>query len=102
MSKESWRLATNRRYVVQRTLLIQLMGGKCVYCPKSSAETRLWELEFHHTVQPNWRPAKTSRHRRIRLYARDWGNGELVLACGTCNKKLGQPPPRAGESEIPF
>lgn len=79
---------TNRRkYEVQRTLALILMGARCSYCP----ETRVWLLEFHHTERTDWRPAKTSRHRRIKLYLRDWGKGICVLACGKCNKEKGQP-----------
>jgi hypothetical protein len=81
------RIADNRRYSVQRTLLILLMGSKCKYCP----ERRPWRLEFHHTDNGGWEPEKTSRHRRIRLYMRDWSNGILVLACTKCNKKMGKP-----------
>ena len=82
------RKADNRRYVTQRTLLIALMGSKCAFC----SERRPWKLEFHHKVKADWYPQSTSRHRRIRLYARDWGAGIVCLACGTCNKKLGAPP----------
>jgi hypothetical protein len=91
------RAADNKRYVFQRLILIQLMGSKCRYCP----ERRPWKLEFHHTVKSDWDPAKTSRHRRIRLYARDWAKRECVLACGTCNKKQGMPP-YPDEEPIPF
>jgi len=93
------RAADNHRYAVQRTLLILLMGSKCAYCQ----ERRPWRLEFHHLKRPTWRPQKTSRHRRIRLYMKDWSENALVLACGRCNKTKGQPPvedPKDGE--IPF
>lgn len=94
------RQAHNRKYSVQRTLLILLMGSKCRYCP----ERRPWKLEFHHTRKAAWTPAKTSRHRRVRLYMRDWAAGVCVLACGKCNKKQGVPPLPNGqaEEEIPF
>lgn len=93
------RQAQNRKYAVQRTLLILLMGSKCKYCP----ERRPWKLEFHHTKRVDWNPAKTSRHRRIKRYMLDWGAGVCVLACGTCNKRLGQPAERAdGETEEPI
>lgn len=81
------RAAENRRYAVRRTLLILLMGAKCRFCP----ERRPWKLEFHHTVKRTWNPHKTSRNRRVQRYAQDWANGECVLACGRCNKKLGEP-----------
>jgi hypothetical protein len=90
-----------RRASTMRTLLILLMGSKCHYCP----ERRPWKMEFHHTKPPKWRPARTSRHRRIKLYARDWGDGICVLACGSCNKKKGSPAPddmcEAAEVPIP-
>ena len=90
--------ANRRRYVVQRTLLILIMGSKCAYCP----ERRPWKLEFHHTVKSaNGHAGKTSRHQRIRWYMREWLDGTVVLACGKCNKKLGVPP-APNESEIPF
>jgi hypothetical protein len=93
------RTADNRRYAVQRTLLILLMGSKCKYCQ----ERRPWFLEFHHLKRPDWNPAKTSRHRRIRLYMRDWSNGVLVLACGTCNKCNGKPEEEAAVyDDVPF
>lgn len=92
------RKADNKRYVIQRTLLILLMGAKCKFCPERRPE----RLQFHHKYRPKWRPQKTARHMRIRLYARDWGAGECVLACGRCNKKLGQPPLRPGEVEEPL
>lgn len=90
----------NGRYFHQRQLLILLMGCKCKYCP----ERRPWELEFHHLKRPDWDASRTSRHRRIKLWAKDWGNGHLTLACGTCNKKQGQPAESVNgeyESEIP-
>ena len=43
-----YRRAANRRYAVQRTLLILLMGSKCRYC----SERRPWNLKFHHTKRP--------------------------------------------------
>lgn len=93
------RLAMNRKYTVQRTLLILLMGSKCGYC----SERRPWRLEFHHTKRRTWNPAKTSRHQRIRLYMRDWSMGVCVLACGKCNKKAGQPALNGHtETPIPF
>ena len=88
------RRADNRRYATQRTLLILLMGSKCKYCP----ERRPWVLEFHHTARPNWDSKKTSRHRRIKLWIKDYADGSLVLACGRCNKRIGQPPGK----EVPF
>ena len=92
------RKADNRRYHTQRLLLILLMGSKCKFC----AERRPWKLEFHHTKKSkNGHGGKTSRHQRIRWYMRDWGNGELVLACGKCNKKQGEPP-SDNEEPIPF
>ena len=90
--------ADRRRYHTQRVLLILLMGSKCCRC----SERRPWKLEFHHTEESDWNPAKTSRHRRIRLYMRDWANGICKLACGTCNKKLGAPPSNGAEEPIPF
>lgn len=100
MNPEKRRAGQIRRHNVQRTLLILLMGSKCAYCP----ERRPWMLEFHHTKRVNWRPAKTSRTRRIRRYAQDWSNGICVLACGTCNKKKGRPPAtdECPDAEIPF
>lgn len=92
------RRADNRRYSVQRTLLILLMGSKCSYC----TERRPWKLEFHHTRKCDWRPTNTSRHQRIRLYMRDWSNGVCVLACSKCNKKQGEPESDGGEEPIPF
>jgi len=92
------RQADNRRYSHQRQLLIMLMGSKCHYCP----ERRPWELEFHHTVKVKWYPAKTSRHRRIKLWMLDYCEGRLVLACGTCNKRQGVPPLPKGETEEPI
>lgn len=96
--REQIQRTNRRRAEVQRTLLIIIMGAKCHYCP----ERRVWLLEFHHTKKPDWRPAKTSRHRRIKLYARDWGMGILKLACGTCNKKKGSPPSDRPDEPIPF
>lgn len=94
------RRADNRRYVVQRTLVILLMGCKCHYCPERRPE----KLEFHHKFAPRWSPTKTSRCMRIRRYLRDWLDKELVLACGRCNKRQGAPPPRKGEhvEKLPF
>lgn len=89
------RTADNRRYSVQRTLLILLMGSKCAFCP----ERRPWMLEFHHKKKRAWDPGKTSRHRRIRRYMSEWAEGKVVLACGDCNKRLGQP---ADEEPVPF
>lgn len=90
---------TNRRYSVQRTLLILFLSSKCRYCP----ERRPWKLEFHHTKKRDWTPAKTSRHQRIRLYFRDCANGRCVLACSKCNKKKGPPPDDLEANEpIPF
>ncbi len=91
--------ADNRRYATQRTLLILLMGSKCKYCQ----ERRPWLLEFHHTRKADWNPAKTSRHRRLKLWLNDLAAGILVLACGPCNKRKGAPPLPAGVvEEIPF
>lgn len=93
------RRADNKRYVVQRTLLILMMGCKCAYCQ----ERRPWKLEFHHLVKSrNGHAGRTSRTQRIRWYMRGWLDGELVLACGRCNKKQGEPPPRGDEEPIPF
>lgn len=92
------RKAENRRYVVKRTLLILLMGSKCRYCP----ERRPWKLEFHHTQWRDWTPAKTSRNRRVQRYAQDWANGKCVLACGNCNKRIGQPRAVSEPETIPF
>lgn len=77
-----------KRYEVQRVLAILIMGSKCEYCQ----ERRPWMLEFHHLKRVSWKAHKTSRHMRIKLYLRDWGDGICVLACGGCNKKKGQPP----------
>lgn len=74
------------------------MGSKCAYCP----ERRPWMLEFHHTRRPDRYFSGTSRLRRIRLWARDWGCGILVLACGKCNKQQGQPERDAGDDEEPI
>lgn len=90
------RVADNRRYHTQRTLLILLMGSRCKYC----SERRPWKLEFHHTDPRAWKPHKTSRHRRIRRYMREWSEGRVVLACTKCNKRLGQPVAN-GDDEIP-
>lgn len=93
------RRADNRRYACQRTLLILLMGSKCEYCQ----ERRPWKLEFHHIKRSDWRPDKTSRHRRIKLYMRDWSLGICVLACGRCNKRNGEPEREQGDEDaIPF
>jgi hypothetical protein len=88
---------TKRKYNVQRTLLILLMGSKCAYCQ----ERRPWVLEFHHTVRVKKQGCNTGRLRRIRLYMREWLDGVCVLACGTCNKKKGQPP-NPNEEPIPL
>lgn len=90
--------ADRRRYNVQRTLLILMMGSKCAYCQ----ERRPWKLEFHHVVRSkNGQAGRTSRKRRIRWYMQDWLNGECVLACSTCNKKKGMPHDPE-EKPIPF
>lgn len=99
-ARERQQRADRRRYEIKRTLLILLMGAKCAYCP----ERRPWMLEFHHTERVEWKAYKTSRHRRIKLYMRDWANGVCVLACGACNKKKGQPPASKEhpDEKIPF
>lgn len=43
-------------------------------------------LEFHHPRGRDWVASRTAMGTRLRLYARDYGNGSLVLACGACNK----------------
>lgn len=72
-----------RQYRRLRRQLVLDMGGYCAYCT-----TRLG-LEFHHTKPRTWIARKTSRLQRIRLYRRDWERGDLDLACGECNKILG-------------
>lgn len=99
--KERGQRRDRRAYEMRRTMLIMLMGCKCFRC----SERRPESLEFHHLFEPSWRPHKTSRLRRIKLYARDWGNGELTLACGTHNKQAGAPPRKPGappEEPMPF
>ncbi len=95
------KLRENRRYAVQRVLLMQIMGGRCHYCGSGS----LWVLEFHHTKRRKWDLRRSSQKRRIRKYMQDWLNGELVLACGSTkdrpgyNQKFGKPPSDDG---VPF
>jgi len=87
--------AGRRQYEIKRALLILLMGSKCKYCN----ERRPWKLEFHHTKKAGWSPTKTSRRKRIHMYLCDYAKGICVLACGTCNKKKGQP---TDKEPIPF
>lgn len=98
--KGSQQRSDRRRYNVQRTLLILLMGSKCSYCQ----ERRPWVLEFHHVVRSkvfNGHAGKTSRKKRIRNYMREWLDGVCVLSCSKCNKQQGVPPD-PDEKSIPF
>lgn len=70
---------------IRRRILILAMGGKCEFCP---CRTR---LEFHHTETRTWTARDVSRWSRQSIYEREWSEGKLKLACGDCNKKLGQP-----------
>jgi len=73
-----------RWYRKARLELIELMGGNCHYC---MAET---ELEFHHLGVRTWIARKKSRWQRIALYRQEAYDGALVLACRSCNAKLGK------------
>lgn len=70
---------------IRRRILILAMGGKCEFCPSRAG------LEFHHTEQRTWTARDVSRWSRQSIYEHEWSEGKLKLACGPCNKKLGQP-----------
>jgi 5-methylcytosine-specific restriction endonuclease McrA len=69
------------------------MGCVCVYCGKKR------KLQFHHTSPRRWTANRVNRLHRMKLYRKDWENGELVLACPTCNKAQGTP---TDPDEVPF
>lgn len=93
-AKTNWTAVRRNQYATKRALLILLMGSKCRWC----GERRPWRLEFHHLVKSkNGHAGRTSRLTRLRRYMREWLDGECVLACGKCNKRLGPPPGRADE-----
>lgn len=64
-------------------------------------ETDPAKLEFGHTTRKDWKPHKTARWVRVAKVGREAldmdengrlvTTGKIVLQCGTCNKKAGQP-----------
>lgn len=72
---------------IRRQILIVAMGGRCEFC---ASET---DLEFHHVGPRTWNCRNASRWVRQSIYEREYVDGKLKLACGTCNKKLGKPNP---------
>lgn len=42
-------------------------------------------LEFHHPYGRDWEPREKNLLQRMRLYARDFKAGRLVLLCSHCN-----------------
>jgi hypothetical protein len=76
--------------------LIYALGGKCNYCD----EDDYLVLEFHHTKPRTWNAAHMHRRQRLAAYRREAELGHVVLACRSCNAKLGQP--AAEDEDIPF
>ena len=76
---------TRRFVVLGRARLIKEMGSKCVRCGARS------DLQFHHTNPRQWVSAKVSQWVRLARQKREYQAGFLVLACGLCNRVLGQP-----------
>ncbi len=76
---------TIRRYHEGRAELIALMGGACVECGRTTA------LEFHHLQRRLWRSSEISRWSRLARHKREWAAGQIALACGPCNRRIGQP-----------
>ncbi len=76
---------TIRRYHEGRAELIMKMGGKCVQCGRTT------DLQFHHLYRRLWRSNELSRWSRLAMHKREWAAGQLALACGPCNRRMGQP-----------
>lgn len=77
-----------KKYKRERRALIKSLGKICSVCRK---EKRYAKLEFHHTHPKQWVNSKLNRNQRLRRVIEDIAKGHVVLACGTCNKKLGVP-----------
>ncbi len=67
---------------------------RCFLCGGES------ELEIHHAFNRKWIASQSSRWQRQIVYEREFEDSQVVLACGTCNKRLG--PPTNPNDEVPF
>jgi len=76
---------TKRSYRLGRIALIVTMGGECSRCGTRD------DLQFHHTRPRLWRASEVSQWQRLARHKREWAAGHLLLACGPCNRKMGQP-----------
>lgn len=72
-------------YRVNRELLIEQLGGKCIEC--GTVE----RLEFHHIFGRDWNPIKLSRWVRLARVRREAMAGGICLLCRVCNARAGDP-----------
>jgi 5-methylcytosine-specific restriction endonuclease McrA len=70
---------------IRRRILVIAMGGKCVHCGATD------NLEFHHKHPRTWKTRSLARWARQTLYEREFIEDKIELACGDCNKRLGEP-----------
>jgi hypothetical protein len=75
-------------YQFQRALLVALLGGKCNWCGTDDVD----KLEFHHTRERTWVARKCNRWTRLKRYREEAAAGQCVIACRSCNAKMGPPP----------
>ena len=76
---------TKRSYRLGRIALIAAMGGPCTVCGRCD------DLQFHHLRRRNWLSADVSQWQRLTRHKREWAAEQLALACGPCNRRMGQP-----------
>jgi hypothetical protein len=64
-----------------REHLLGLMEHRCTEC--GATESERWI--FHHPNNKVWESARVNSWQRIRLYMRDYNNGNLALMCLDCH-----------------
>lgn len=69
-------------YRQKRAAFVVQLGGCCAQCGSTE------NLEFDHPYGRDWIARKHDQLTRLRLYRRDFSQGNLRLLCSDCNKKF--------------
>lgn len=79
-----WR---RKYYETHKATLIELLGGKCVYCGATE------KLTFDHVNgDRDWVPSQVHSTKRMRLYEQDFLEDKLQLLCVKCNSSKSDSP----------